>query len=181
MTSVSVVTDTEKGRKFVVASPLLLPKYAIIDPEMTRTLPRHVVSSTAVDALVHALEAYVSVKANPLTDGLALQAIKMIKEYLPATYAHPDNLEARAQVHLASTIAGLAFGIGGVGLVHSCSHPMSARHNVPHGLANAILLPYVVEHNLIANYKRFADIARIFEPSLHQVSDRVAAEKLVDI
>lgn len=181
VTTVSVVTDHEAGRKYVVASPVLAPKIAIVDPVLTTSLPHHVVAATGMDALVHAIEAYTSVKSTPITDGLALQAIKMLKDYLLPSYAHPDNLEARSQVHLASTIAGMAFGLGGVGLVHSCSHPMSAIYHVPHGLANAIILPYVIEHNLISNYKKFADIARIFEPTLTLKSDRVAAEQLIDL
>lgn len=181
VTNVAVVTDHAAGRKYVVASPLLSPKIAFVDPVLTASLPRHIVASTGMDAFVHALEAYTSVRANPIADGLALQAIKMLKEHLPSSYAHPDNMEARAQVHLASTIAGLAFSIGGLGLVHSCSHPMSALYNVPHGLANAILLPYVIKYNLISNYKKYADVARIFDPALQFENDRAAAEKLVEL
>ena len=181
VTTVSVVTDHEAGRKYVVASPALAPKIAFVDPLLTTSLPRHVVATTGMDALVHAIEAYTSVHSTPITDGLALQAIKMLKDYLLPSYAHLYNLEARSQVHLASTIAGMAFGLAGVGLVHSCSHPMSAIYHVPHGLANAIILPYVIEYNLISNYKKFADIAKIFEPSLTLKSDRVAAEQLVDL
>ncbi len=179
VTAVSVVTDSGAGRKYVVSSPLLIPKIAFVDPSLTKSLPNHVVASTGMDALVHAIEAYTGVKSTPITDGLALQAIKMLKENLPASYAHPDNLEARAQVHLASTIAGMAFGIAGVGLVHSCSHPMSALYQVPHGLANAVLLPYVLDYNLIANYKKYAEIARIFDSSLILENDMTAANELV--
>lgn len=178
VTAVAVITDKNVERKYVIASPKIMPDYAFIDPSLTVSLPRQVVAATGIDALVHALEAYVSLKATPITDGLAVQAIKMLKEHLPASYAQPSNAEARAQIHLASTIAGIAFGFGGLGIVHSCSHPMSAVYNVPHGLANAILLPYVVEHNLIANYKKYADIARIFDSDLYHLNDEKAARKL---
>ncbi|KAF0819587.1 alcohol dehydrogenase, iron-containing [Bacillus sp. ZZV12-4809] len=181
VTPVSVITDNEAGRKYVIASPMLAPKAAFIDPSLTTPLPRHVVSATGVDALVHAIESYTSLKSNPITDGLAFEAIKMIKENLPASYAHPDNLEARAQIHLASTMAGISFGIAGVALVHSCSHPMSALYQVPHGLANAILLPHIIEHNLIANYEKYANIARIFEPSLTFENDRNTARQLAPL
>lgn len=181
VTTVSVVTDHEAGRKYVVVSAELAPKIAFVDPMLTTSLPRHVVASTGMDALVHAIESYTSVRSTPISDGLALQAIKMLKDHLQPSYAHPNNLEARSQVHLASTIAGMAFGIGGVGLVHSCSHPMSAIYHVPHGLANAIILPYVIKHNLISNYKKYADIARIFDPSLTFENDQVAAENLINI
>ncbi|MFS0574597.1 iron-containing alcohol dehydrogenase family protein [Sporosarcina sp. 179-K 3D1 HS] len=181
VTAVAVITDPEVGRKFVLGSPLLLPKIALIDPELTKSLPAHIVSTTGIDALVHAIEAYTSINSNPVTDGLALQAIKMIKNHLPASYAQPENLEARAQVHLASTLAGAAFGIAGVGLVHLCSHPMSALYQVPHGLANAVLLPHVLDFNVIANYEKYADIARIFNPSLVLENDITAAEELANI
>jgi len=181
VTHVSVVTDSEKGRKFVIASPLIMPEYAFIDPLMTTTLPRHVVAETGADALVHAIEAYTSVRANPITDGLAIQVVKMISQYLPESYAHPGNLEARSQIHLASTMAGMAFGLAGVGLVHSCSHPMSARYRVAHGLANAVLLPYVMDYNLISNYKKYADLARVFDSSLVLKSDKYAAESFPKI
>ncbi len=181
VTNVAVVTDHEAGRKYVVASPVLYPKIAFVDPVLTTSLPRHVVAATGMDALVHAIEAFTSVRATPITDGLALKAIKMLKNHLPASYAHPENIEARSQVHLASTVAGMAFSLGGLGLVHSCSHPMSAIYHVPHGLANAILLPYVMKHNLISNYEKYAEIARIFDPSLAFTNDKGAAEKLVDL
>jgi alcohol dehydrogenase class IV len=181
VTSVSVVTDHVASRKYVVSSPMLAPKVAFVDPVLTTSLPRQIVVATGIDALVHAIEAFTSIRATPITDGLAIQAIKMLIENLPTTYAHPENLEARSQVHLASTIAGMAFGLGGVGLVHSCSHPMSAIYNVPHGLANAILLPNVIEYNLISNYKKYAEIARIFDSSLTFENDKIAAEKLVNL
>lgn len=181
VTAVSIVTDKSVGRKYGVASPNLIPKIAFIDPLLTTTLPKNQVSSTAVDALVHAIEAYTSVKSTPISDGLALQAIRMIKEYLPASYGQPDNIEARAQIHLASTVAGLSFSLAGLGLVHSCSHPMSAVYNVPHGIANAIFLPYVIEYNLICNTKKFADVARIFNVELTLKDDNIAANELPDL
>lgn len=181
VTAISVITDTSINRKFIIASPYLMPKTAFIDPVLTQSLPRHTVAATGADALVHAIEAYTSVKSNPISDGLALQAIRMIIQYLPLTYSQPDHLEARSQAHLASTIAGMAFGLSGLGLVHSCSHPMSAIYKVPHGIANAILLPYVTEYNLIASVKKYADIARIFDSSLHSEDDHTASECLVEL
>lgn len=181
VTAVAVVTDHTVGRKFTYASPLVLPKVAFLDPLLTQALPRHHVSATSMDALVHSIEAYVSIRENPIADGLALQAIRMISKYLPASYANPNDLEARSQIQVASTIAGMSFGLVGVGIVHSCSHPMSAVYNVPHGLANAIILPHVIEYNLIANYGKYADIARIFEPALVLESNEFAAKQLVEI
>ncbi|WP_144529828.1 iron-containing alcohol dehydrogenase family protein [Peribacillus simplex] len=181
VTTVAVVTDHVAGRKYVVSSPMLAPKVAFVDPILTSSLPRQVVVTTGIDALVHAIEAFTAIRATPITDGLAIQAIKMLVENLPSTYAHPKYLEARSQVHLASTIAGMAFSLGGLGLVHSCSHPMSAIYNVPHGLANAILLPNIIEYNLISNYQKYAEIARIFDSSLTVQNNKVAAENLVNL
>lgn len=180
-TAAAVITDPTAGRKFVVSSPNLIPNVAFIDPVMTATLPKHHVAATGIDALVHALESYTSVRATPISDGLAIQAIRMIQENLPASYAHPNNLEARSQVHLASTMAGMAFSLGGLGLVHACSHPMSAVYHVAHGIANAIILPHVVQYNLIANSKKFADIARVFQTELVLKNDQMAADALPDI
>ncbi|MGG3449127.1 iron-containing alcohol dehydrogenase family protein [Domibacillus aminovorans] len=178
VTAVSVVTDPTVSRKYIVASPYLLPKTAYIDPTLTLNLPRQHVAATGIDALVHAMEAYTSMNSTPIADGLALQAVRMIKEYLPHTYAHPDDYEARSQVHLASTMAGMAFGLAGLGLVHSCSHPMSAVYHVPHGVANAIILPYVIEYNVISNYKKYADLACIFDEQLVMERKEKAADQL---
>jgi alcohol dehydrogenase class IV len=181
VTRVSVITDTDAGRKLVLASPYIVPKAVFIDPTLTVGLPRQHVAATGADTLVHAIESYVSLPANPFTDALALQAIRMVVENLPQTYAHASNLEARAQVHVASTLAGMSFTLAGLGMVHSLSHPMSARYHVPHGLANAIILPFILEHNLPANPKKFADIARIFDAKLAVETDAKAAASLVSL
>ncbi|MDQ0271861.1 iron-containing alcohol dehydrogenase family protein [Cytobacillus purgationiresistens] len=181
VTIASVITDTDAGRKLVLASPYLIPKSVFVDPSLTLGLPRQHVAATGSDAFVHAVESYVSLPANPFTDALALQAIRMIWDNLPQTYGHDGNLEARAQVHLASTFAGMSFSLGGLGLVHSLSHPMSARYNVPHGLANAILLPHIIEHNLSATPQRYADIARMLDPELHFESVNQAAKALIPL
>ncbi|WP_175614842.1 iron-containing alcohol dehydrogenase family protein [Piscibacillus halophilus] len=181
VTSVAVITDEQQERKYVLASPFLTPNLAIVDPTLTLTLPRHVVAATGMDAFVHAIESYTSTLANPITDGIALQAIKMLKEHLLPSYAHPSNMESRSQIHLASTMAGIAFNTAGLGVVHACSHPMSAVFQVPHGLANAIILPKAIEYNLISNYKKYADIARILDSSLNAVSDEQAANALFDL
>lgn len=180
VTPVSVISDPIKQRKFVVASPLIAPKIAFVDPAMTYTLPRHIVAATGMDALVHAIEAYTVNRAHPVGDAFALEAIRMIRENLPVSYSDPTNHEAKAQMLLASTLAGCAVVLAGCAVVHSMSHPMSAKFHVPHGLANAILLPYVMEFNLIANYDKYANLQRIFDPSSYGLSKHAAAEKLVE-
>lgn len=181
VTSVAVVTDEQQERKLVLASPLIGPDVAIIDPILTATLPRHIVATTGMDAFVHAIESYTSINANPFTDSLALQSMKMLKEHLPASYAHAFNSDSRAQVQIASTMAGVAFNAAGLGLVHACSHPMSALFQVPHGLANAIILPKATEYNVISNVKKYADIARILNPNLVNSDDETAAYTIVDL
>jgi alcohol dehydrogenase class IV len=180
VTPVSVITDSVIKRKFVVASPRIAPKIAFIDPAMTYSLPRHHIAATGMDALVHAIEAYTTNRAHPIGDGLAVESIRMIREYLPASYSDPTNHEAKAQVLLASTIAGLAFSLSGLSLVHSMSHPMSAWFHVPHGLANAILLPYVIEYNIISNVEKYRNIQLIFDMSSYSLTKYAAAEKLVE-
>ncbi|WP_054754197.1 iron-containing alcohol dehydrogenase family protein [Piscibacillus salipiscarius] len=180
VTSVAVVTDEQQERKMVLASPLIGPDVAIVDPILTASLPRHMVAATGMDAFVHALESYTSINANPFTDSLALQSMKMLKEHLPASYAHSFNHESKEQVHIASTMAGVAFNAAGLGLVHACSHPMTALYKVPHGLANAIILPKVIDYNLIANKSKYADIARILKPELISCDDDSAASFLVE-
>lgn len=180
VTAVSVITDKIKKRKFVLASPYITPKFAFIDPILTYSLPQKHIAATGVDALVHSIESYVNNRSQPISDALALQAIKMILNYLPKSYADPTNEEAKAQVLLASTIAGLSFSVSGTALVHSLSHPMSARFGVPHGLANAIILPYVMKFNLIANYEKYAEVAYLFDEKARGLAPHQAAEKLVD-
>ncbi|MBD7939270.1 iron-containing alcohol dehydrogenase [Cytobacillus sp. Sa5YUA1] len=181
VTIASVITDSDGGRKLVLGSPFLVPKVVFVDPALTLGLPRKQVAATGADALVHAIESYVSLPANPFTDALALQAIRMIWSYLPQTYAHADNLEARGQVHLASTLAGMSFSLGGLGIVHSLSHPMSARYGVPHGIANAVILPKVIAYNLPASTERYATIARMIDPSLHAVGLQQAGKSLIPL
>lgn len=181
VTPVSVITDPQAKRKYIIASPHILPQYAMVDPTLTYTLPAHIVASTGMDALVHAIESYTSNAANPFSEAFSIQAIKMLVKNLPSSYKDNDDREARAQVHLASTLAGFAFNYGKLGIVHSCSHPMSARYGVPHGIANAIILPYVLEFNKVTNIEKFAEIARVFDPSLNDVSDEEAANHVSNV
>ncbi len=178
VTPVSVITDPQAKRKYIIASPYIQPQYAMVDPTLTYTLPAHIVASTGMDALVHAIESYTSNAANPFSESFSIQAIKMLVKNLPTSYKDNEDREARAQVHLASTLAGFAFNYGKLGIVHSCSHPMSARYGVPHGIANAVILPYVLEFNKVTNIEKFAEIARIFDPSLKDVDEREAANQV---
>ena len=146
VTSFSVITDKKNGNiKYPLADYSLVPDVAIIDPQFTRSMPRSIVADTGLDVLTHAIEAYVSVMASDYTDGLALQAIEMVFHYLEASY-HGDPL-AREKMHNASCIAGMAFTNAFLGLNHSMAHKLGGDFHIPHGRANAILLPYVIKYN----------------------------------
>lgn len=146
VTSFSVITDKKNGNiKYPLADYSLTPDVAIIDPQFTRSMPRSIVADTGLDVLTHAIEAYVSVMASDYTDGLALQAIEMVFHYLEASY-NGDPL-AREKMHNASCIAGMAFTNAFLGLNHSMAHKLGGDFHIPHGRANAILLPYVIKYN----------------------------------
>lgn len=180
VTNVAVITDYEEKKKFVLASHYVKPNFAIIDPTMTYTLPQSQIASTGIDAMVHCIESFVNNRSQPISDAFALYGFKMLYDYLPISYADPTSEEAKAQVLLGSTIAGLAFANTGTGLVHSLSHPVTSWFNVPHGLANAVILPHVIAFNLIANYGKYAELAYIINPKYRELTKREAAEKLVD-
>ena len=146
VTSFSVITDKKNGNiKYPLADYALTPDVAIIDPQFTRSMPKSIVADTGLDVLTHAIEAYVSVMASDYTDGLALQATEMVFHYLQASY-NGDNL-AREKMHNASCIAGMAFTNAFLGLNHSMAHKLGGEFHIPHGRANAILLPYVIAYN----------------------------------
>ena len=158
-----VITDVERKRKFVCVDPHDMPIIAIIDPEMMSSMPKGLTASTGMDALTHAIEAYVSTLNGPFTDPLALQAIEMVLEYLPASYN--GNTHAREEMHYAQCLAGMAFSNALLGIVHSMAHKTGAAFStghIPHGCANAIYLPYVIQYNAkdTVAADRYAEIAR---------------------
>ncbi|GAA2574996.1 bifunctional acetaldehyde-CoA/alcohol dehydrogenase [Dactylosporangium fulvum] len=148
ITPFAVITDTTTGMKYPLADYALTPSVAIVDPALTADLPPNVTADSGFDALTHATEAYVSVYANDYTDGLALHAIKLIFEYLPAAvHRGAADPVAREKMHNAGSIAGMAFGNAFLGMVHALAHTLGATFHIAHGRTNAILLPHVVRHN----------------------------------
>ncbi len=163
VTAFSVITNYQTGVKYPLADFNITPDVAIVDPDLVSGLPAKQVAYTGMDALTHAIEAYVSTLNGPFTDPLALQAIEMVLDYLPASYN--GNMDAREQMHYAQCLAGMAFSNALLGIVHSMAHKTGAAFStghIPHGCANAIYLPYVIEYNAKDPVAagRYAEIAR---------------------
>ena len=159
VTSAAVITDSERKYKIPILSPLLYPRVALVDGSLLTTLPGPVVAATGMDALCHAIESYTNLNTNPICDALDLQAIGIISKWIRPAVAN-GNLEAMSYMVLAATIAGMAFPNTRLTIVHSMSQPVGGHYGVPHGVANAVLLPLVMEFNLLGNAERFGDVAR---------------------
>lgn len=160
ITFFSVITDTVTQLKMNIVDVHVAPRIALLDPELTLTLPPSVTASTGMDALTHAIEAYTCTIAEPITDGLALHAIDLIVEHLPTAVQNGNHLIARKNMLAASLIAGIAFGNSDVGGVHCMAEAMGGVYDTPHGVANSILLPYVFEYNIPSNPQKHAVVAQ---------------------
>ncbi|MCY9665701.1 iron-containing alcohol dehydrogenase [Paenibacillus alginolyticus] len=152
-------TDREKGVKYPVFGYEITPDIAVVDSELTYSMPPEIAAYTGMDALTHGIEAYVSTLHDPFADPLALQSIKLAVDNIEKSVT--GDQKARGEMHYAQCIAGRAFSNGFLGIVHSLSHKSSALFNIPHGLANALYLPYVIDFNKKADSVRYADIARL--------------------
>ncbi|ACQ52130.1 iron-containing alcohol dehydrogenase [Clostridium botulinum] len=158
VTAFSVITDYKKKIKYPLADFNLTPDIAIVDPDLAQTMPAKLTAHTGMDALTHAIEAYVAGLRSVFSDPLAIQAIVMVKEYLVKSYN--GNKEARGQMHLAQCLAGMAFSNALLGITHSMAHKTGAVFHIPHGCANAIFLPYVIQYNSKSCGERYATIAK---------------------
>jgi alcohol dehydrogenase class IV len=180
VTKVTVVTDTERDVKMMMLDVHLLPAVAIIDYELSMSMPPELTAHVGVDTLTHGIEAYVSRRANPMTDPLALSCIRLVSRHLIDAWREPGNREARAAMALAATQGGMAFPNSSVCLVHGMSRPVGAIFHVPHGLSNSILLPAVTRFSLPGAPERYAAIARVMHLATERDSDEAAGAKLVD-
>jgi alcohol dehydrogenase class IV len=179
VTNVAVLSlKAEKTKKGIVSRHLLADA-AILDPELTLGLPPAVTAATGMDALTHAIEAYVSRFAQPLTDRFALDAIAMIAAALPTAVHNGADIAARETMLTASLYAGLAFGSAATGMVHGLAMPLGGQFDVPHGIANSVLLPHVMRWNLVAALPRYRDIARAMGMRVDHLSLREGAESAV--
>jgi len=155
----AVISDPETHRKIDVVSPLMAPRLALVDPELTATLPPALTAATGMDALTHSIEGCTATLAYAATDALHLKAIELLGLHLPRAYRDGADKEARGQVMLASMIAGIGFPNSGLGAVHGLALPLGGQFNIPHGVANAILLPHVMRYNLPACRERLKAVA----------------------
>lgn len=180
VTQFVIIVDTHRKVKMTIGSKSLVPDIAIIDPILLSTKDARLTANTGIDALTHAIEAYVSVAATPITDINALRAIRMITTSLRASVASRTNIEAKTNMAMASLLAGVAMSNAILGAVHAMAHPLGGLLNLPHGEVNSILLPHVMRFNLIACMDRYADIARAMGENVEGLSTREAAEKAVE-
>ena len=175
----AVITNTKTKVKFVIVSWRNLPQVSINDPLLMVGKPAGLTAATGMDALTHAVEAYVSKDANPVTDAAAIQSIKLISKNLRLAVANGENIVARENMAYASILAGMAFNNGNLGYVHAMAHQLGGLYDMPHGMANAMLLPHVCKYNMIANLEKFADIAEFMGEKTAHLSTVEAAEKAI--
>jgi alcohol dehydrogenase class IV len=175
-----IITDEERDVKMLIKSEKVVPFIAIEDPELTISLPKHLTAYTGIDALVHAIESYVSKRRNPLSDALAISAIKLISKYLRRAYENPEDKEARYHMMVAQMQAGLAFGNSSVALVHGMARPLGAYFHMHHGHSNAVLLPEVIRFSADYEKERYAEIAELLGEKRDHRRASEAVQKLND-
>ena len=180
VTGASVITDRTRKYKVPIRSPFLIPRVALLDPEVLATLPPPVLASTGMDALTHAYETFVSTATNPLSQALAYDSMRLIGKYLRPLYANPDNREAQGGMMLASTMAGMAFFNGRLGVVHALAHPLGGFFDIPHGLANAILLPPCMEFSRLAAPDLLARVAEALGKDIRGLTGEEASKKAAE-
>ena len=179
-TRVAVITDTETQEKMLCMGLGMMPVAALVDFELTLSMPYRLTADTGIDSFCHAMEAFVSRKSNPFTDSVALTAMRTIYQNIQTACAEPDNRQAREAMMLAATQGGIAFANASVTLIHGMSRPIGALFHVPHGLSNAMLLPEVTAWSVGAAAQRYAECARYIGVAETSNADTLACEKLVD-
>lgn len=178
-TQFTIITDTKKDIKMLLRGTVLMPTLAIIDPQFTMTAPPAITAATGLDALTHAVEAYTSKKAQPLSDVFALSAVKRIFTWLPEAFRQGGNVQAREEMSLAALEAGIAFNNASVTIVHGMSRPIGALFHVPHGISNAMLLEKCLSYVLDGTYERFGRLGREIGAAAVDAGDREASESFL--
>lgn len=176
----AVFNDEAKGYKSTIVSPLILPHLALVDAELTYTCPPEITAASGIDALVHAIESYVSNKANCFTDAISLKAMQLVADNLKVVVRNGADSEARNRMAEGALFAGIAFANSGLGAVHGVAQLLGARFHVPHGVANGLFLPYVMACNLPADLPKYAVVARVMGVDTAGLSLAEAAEKGVE-
>jgi lactaldehyde reductase len=179
LTSNAVIIDSQRQVKEVIIDSNIIPDIAVDDPAVMLNIPASVTAATGMDALTHAIEAYVSIGAHPLTDHSALESIRMITEWLPQAVDNGQNLQAREMMAYGQYLAGMAFNSAGLGLVHALAHQPGATHNLPHGVCNAILLPVIEEFNRPNAVARFARIAQAMGVNTDGMNEEQASQSAI--
>ena len=179
VTLTAVITDPERKFKYTMNSFPLIPRYAVLDPEVTYTLPKHLTSTTGMDALVHAVESYIGQSTTKETSQLAKDVVKLVHENILTAYNDPCNYDSRANMLTAAYKAGIAFSKSYVGYIHAVAHSLGGQYNVPHGLANSVLMPIVLEDYGKLVHKRLCELAVYAGIAEETDSDSVGAAKFI--
>ncbi len=175
-----VITILQRHYKMTIVSKKIIPKIALLDPTILTTMPTHIAASTGIDALVHAIESYINLAASPASEAFATSAIRMIGKYLRSFTADRNDIEAAAGMIVASTLAGVSFGVARLGNVHAMAHPLGGFFDLPHGVANAILLPHVMRFNMLADNGKYKRIASLLGEDVFRMTGREAAPLAID-
>jgi len=178
-TLAAVITNSETHEKYPINDVVLIPRYAVLDPILTKGLPKHITSTTGMDALTHAVEAYIGRSNTRETEDMAKKAVKLIFDNLKEAYDNGSNLEARRNMQFAAYYAGVAFTRAYVGYVHAVAHTLGGMYNVPHGLANAVILPVVLEAFGESAHKRLAELADVAGITSEGETDEQKANKFI--
>jgi alcohol dehydrogenase len=180
MTRFSIITDEERHVKMAIVDWHVTPIIAVNDPELMINMPKSLTAATGMDALTHAIEAYVSTDATPVTDAAALMAIKLIFKYLKRAVENGQDVEARDKMAYAEYLAGVAFNNAGLGYVHAMAHQLGGFYDLPHGVCNAVLLPHVEEYNLKVVPHRFVEIANAIGIDTEGLNDEEAGKRVIE-
>jgi len=183
-TCTTIITDTDNNRKMLIISDTLMPQVAIVDPLLTMSMPKGITAATGLDALTHAIEAYVSRKAQPMSDIFALSAVSLLARHLPKAWENPDDVEARTNTLLGALQAGIAFSNASVALIHGMSRPVGAIFHVAHGVSNAALLGVVTRFSLPGAYRRYAEVAKamgIEDQGSYEATALAGAQKIDEL
>ena len=166
VTSFAVITDPQEHRKYPLSAEDMLPDEAILDEELVRSVPASITADTGMDVMTHAIEAYVSINNNEFSGALAEKSVEICGQFLLRSYADNNDTHARRKMHIASCLAGLAFNSASLGLVHGMAHQLGAKFHIPHGRANAIVLPHVIEYN--SRIDKLSRSSRVYEPCVQK-------------